>query len=127
MIPVINDRITNKPKQVYTDIFLNSILFLLQFTSASCTVHLFFIFFFLGTSQILDGNASPDLLGPYGPYINVTQMYRRKWPNASTVRWWVQSRPATVGAVGFDLNIADQCDGDITKPTCKTTQVSVPE
>ena len=53
-------------------------------------------------------------------------MYRRKWPNASTVRWWVQSRPATVGAVGFDLNIADQCDGDITKPTCKTTQVSVP-
>ena len=126
MIPVINDRITNKPKQVYTDIFLNSILFLLQFTSASCTVYLFFIFFFLGTSQILDGNA-PDPLGPYGPYINVTQMYRRKWPNASTVRWWVQSRPATVGPVGFDLNTADQCAGDITKPTCKTTQVSVPE
>ena len=62
-------------------------------------------------------------MGPYGPYINVTQMYRRKWPNASTVRWWVQSRPATVGV---DLKIADQCDGDITKTTCKTTAATPP-
>jgi hypothetical protein len=57
------------------------------------------------------------------PYVNVTQMYRRKWPNASNIRWWVQSRVVTTGS---EIKVGDQCDGDMTKDTCKREDPDAP-
>ena len=69
----------------------------------------------LDGGELQDGSST-------APYVNVTQMYRRKWPNASNIRWWVQSKPATTGTGVTNIKVGDQCDGDMTKDTCKNTK-----
>ena len=76
--------------------------------------------------QCVDLSSTPGLVGrtlqplsKTAPYINVTQMYRRKWPNASNIRWWVQSKEVKTGT---NINVGNQCDGDMSKDTCKNTK-----